>query len=303
MRSVDPAGLRAPALVRRVIGMAGSSDAIVLGGHAPADMVAAALLARRRRPPLVLLTECTWALSGKRAERARQRSIMRAVDGPHIAYSVGSTAERATFTRTWGVDPERVFYVPWFHYLSDEELAQPDLEGSGIFAGGDSYRDYPLLIEAVRGLPVEVTIAALRRSDAMWSALPANVTAVGVPHERFMALMREAATVATPLTPREDRSAGQATYLNAMALGKLAIVTETLGVRDYVEHGRTGLVLPPGDLASMRKALEWALDPANAAELAAIRARARDVARTRFGPEQYLANILGVVDARLASRG
>jgi glycosyltransferase involved in cell wall biosynthesis len=296
VRTFERAQRSPSALIRDLVRAATTAKAVVLSGHSTVDMAVAAMIARQRSRPWIVLTECTWALGDTAASRMRQRIVLRSVDGPHVRYCVGSTAERERFPRTWNVDPERVVYVPWFHYLSDEELRLDDRDGDGIFAGGDSYRDYGTLIESARSLPVQVTIAAHHRSAPLWSALPDNVTAASVPHERFVALMRASAIVVTPLVARDDRSAGQATYLNAMAMGKLTIVSETLGVRDYIEHGRTGLVLPPGDVGAMRDAVAWALDTASSNEVATIRARGREVARAQFGPERYLAKLNAVVD-------
>ena len=69
-----------------------------------------------------------------------------------------------------------------------------------------------------------------------------------------------------------------------MVLGKPVVVTDALGVRDYVEDRRTGLIVPPGDPAAMRAALDWLLDPANASEVRAMGERARAVASSASGP-------------------
>lgn len=62
------------------------------------------------------------------------------------------------------------------------------------------------------------------------------------------------------------RSAGQASYLNAIALGKPVVVTDAPGVRDYVDHRRTGLIVPPGDPIALREAVNWTLAPETLAE-------------------------------------
>jgi len=304
--TLDRSSMSRARLIRRLVAESRACGAVVLDGHATEDLLAAIAIARRRRPPWVIVTESTWALGDRWLDRTATRLALRALNGPHVRYCVGSTAERDRFPHTWGVRPEQVVFLPWTHYLSDAELALPDRDGAGIFSGGDSFRDYDVLLEACRTLAVPVSIAARRLSEEQRAALPPNVTAQTVSHERFMELMHAARVVAVPLIPREDRSAGQATYLNAMAMGKVAVVTEVLGVRDYVDHAQTGLIVPPHDPAAMRSALEWALDPANDDEVARMRSAAKTVARERFGPENYLAGILEVADALLAqgpSRG
>jgi glycosyltransferase involved in cell wall biosynthesis len=115
-----------------------------------------------------------------------------------------------------------------------------------------------------------------------------------LPHEQYVERLRRSPVVVVPLVPTANRSAGQTTYVNALAMGKLVVVTDCLGVRDYVEHRVTGLVVPPGDAQALREALAWAVDPANAAEVRAIRERARALAQERFRPDEYVASLLRV---------
>ncbi len=78
------------------------------------------------------------------------------------------------------------------------------------------------------------------------------------------------------------------------------VVPDVLGVRDYVEHGRTGLIVPPGDVRALHAALCWALDPRRRTEVREIGERARAVVRARFTADQYAANVLGVVERALS---
>jgi teichuronic acid biosynthesis glycosyltransferase TuaC len=54
--------------------------------------------------------------------------------------------------------------------------------------------------------------------------------------------------------------------LEALAAGRPVVATSVGGIPDVVEHGRTGLLVPPGDAAALRAALDEALsrrwDPA-----------------------------------------
>jgi glycosyltransferase involved in cell wall biosynthesis len=227
-------------------------------------------------------------------ERAASRIGLRAMEGPDVFYCVLSSAERELFPRTWRVDSRRVFFTPYHHTLRADELAQPAPDGYGVFAGGDSMRDYGPLIEAAQGVPADVTLATRDPSILRYPQLPPNVRAGPVPPGRFLEAMRAARVVVVPLIDGE-RSAGQQTYLNAMAMGKIVVATDTPGVRDYVTHGTTGLVVPPGDAVAMADALRWALEPANEAEAREMRARARDVVRDEFTPDRYVARVLGVV--------
>lgn len=273
-------------------------EAVVLDGSVGLrggylDLLAAAAV--RRRGPAVVIADCQWELGSSVVDRAAMQTGLRLVDAPNVTYCVLSTDEVSIFPRTWGVDPERVAFTPWPYVLREEELGATS-EGDGIFAGGDSLRDYGPLLEAAKDLRAPVTVAT-RREDASRDGLPANVELGALPHEQYVERLRRSPVVVVPLVPTANRSAGQTTYVNALAMGKLVVVTDCLGVRDYVEHRMTGLVVPPGDARALHEALAWAVDPANATEVRAIRERARALAQERFRPDEYVANLLRIAAA------
>jgi glycosyltransferase involved in cell wall biosynthesis len=84
-----------------------------------------------------------------------------------------------------------------------------------------------------------------------------------------------------------------------MAVGKLVVVTDGPGVRDYVEDCVTGLVVPPADASALADALSWCLDSVHADEHRAMRARARETALRRFSPDAYFERLREVVEATL----
>lgn len=294
-----------PALVRRIVSEAPGYDAVVLDASVGpserySDVLAAVALARRKAAPPVVLAECTWKLGSSVADRLACRAGARLLDTERSAYCVLSSAERDLFARTWGVDRERVFVTHYCITAPDEDLVPAEGLGHGVFSGGDAVRDYSTLLEVARGLDAPVTIASSRLDGA--DDLPPNVRAGRIPFEEFQRGTREARVIVLALEARDDRSAGQQTYLNAMALGKLVVVPDLIGVRDYIDDGETGLIVPPGDAAALRRALDWALDDANAERIREIGRAARAAALGRFGAERYVDAMLGVADAMIARR-
>jgi len=53
---------------------------------------------------------------------------------------------------------------------------------------------------------------------------------------------------------------GQTVLLEAMALARCCVVTDTPAMRDYVEDDETALLVPPGDPVALRDAIERAYD-------------------------------------------
>lgn len=298
---LDRGAMSRRALMTRLVRGARGRRALILDGSVgPSDLYIDlfAAIAIRRRPATarmpIVIGECQWKLGGSSFDRLTTRLGLRALDGPHVAYCVLTEWERGRFAETWGVDPERVFATPYCHTLSDADLAAPTSTEGPVFAGGNSLRDYGPLVAAAAEIEAPVALATKLLED---TPLPANVTAGPVPYERFFELLRNARAVVVPLADRDDRTAGQQTYLNAMALGKATIVTDSPGVREYVEDRRTGLVVPPGDPEALANALRWALDPANVDAVARMAAAAKETARTTFSPEHYAQSLLAVADA------
>lgn len=74
--------------------------------------------------------------------------------------------------------------------------------------------------------------------------------------------------------------------LEAMAAGKPVIATDAGGVRDVVVHGRTGLLVPPGNPAALAEAvIRLAMDREEAARLAA---EARERVRREYSLQAML---------------
>jgi hypothetical protein len=286
-----------PGYVRTVVRAAAEHDAVLLDGSIGArelysDLVIAGLIGRRARR--IVISDATWKRGGP-LDRMLMGVGVRWIDTPHTFYCVLSREELHTFPRNWGVDPARVVFTPFCFTLTEDELAMPTSGDGGVFAGGDSMRDYTPLLEVAPGLPARVTIASAsleRRSQG-------NLTVARVAHDEFNRLLRAAAVVVVPLA-RAERSAGQQTYLNAMALGKIVVVTDAPGVDDHIQDGVTGLVVPGGEPRALAEATSWALDPANAVKADAIRAAAREAAREQYSPDAYFQRIAEVAAGGLS---
>lgn len=300
---VDRRCLSLPKYLYRIVRAAPYFDVVAIVGSLGArdlyrDLVAAILLKLRQRKPKVLVMDATWekgsaslsALSGGRFSFARvAEAAIRALDGDHVHYAVLSTEEAATFASRWSVDPNRVHFIPFFYSLAEYTDA-PITQGGYIFSGGDSLRDYQLLLEATAGFEVPVRVASHWRAPAVWD----NVRIDAVSHEEFARLLLGSKMVVVPLRQAE-RSAGQQTYLNAMAVGKPVVVTDAAGVRDHVRDGVTGLVVPPTAQA-LRDAIEWILDPSNERDVEVMTDRARKEVRSRFSPAMYRRRVLSLCD-------
>jgi glycosyltransferase involved in cell wall biosynthesis len=234
----------------------------------------AGLLRRGSAPRLV-------ALNPVLVDRARSSALQRVTlqgyarcdrvlfftrPGLETAAALGLPRSRLRFV-LFGVRPRREQPSPPGHYF--------------LGAGRDS-RDWTTLAEAAKDLDREVVITG-----------PASLPEPGplrlgpqVSGEPFFALLEGSAAIVLPFS-RTDRSIGLLSILAAMSVGRPIVATQSAGVEDYVTE-ETGIVVPAGDAAALRRALLELSDPATASEMGRS---ALEAARTKFSLERFVREV------------
>jgi glycosyltransferase involved in cell wall biosynthesis len=308
---IEVNGLPVWKAVRNVVRAARTHDALILNGAARwpwryRDFIAALIIARRRRPPAVVFNDAIWDFTVRPLQRlfrgrdgllrALTRGIVKAFDGDHVVYCALAEDEKATFSERFDVPPERVV-VTYYPYTLFVEWNATD--GDYVFAGGDSRRDYSTVLEAARLMPERKFVIATRLK---LEDVPPNVDARATSPEEFVDLQAGAGAVVVALDASARCSAGQQSYLNAMLQAKPTVVTDAVGVREYVDDGVDAWVVPP-DGAALRDRLEWILDERNRAAVDAVREQAPKVVLGRFNPEQYWWAIRRAAEAAAARIG
>jgi hypothetical protein len=288
---------RSMVTVGRLLLLARRYDALVLDGSARRDQLAAALLRLRRGGPALVIADATWKVPlGAGAARGK-RAAMRLIDGERTTFCVLSRFEAESFARTWRLRRSRVRFTPWPVTRTPPEAPGEPAENGRVFAGGNSLRDYGPLIEAAGEIGAAVDIATTALGPASVRGYRSNVTVRPVAATEYETMLRAASVVVVPLEPRTDRSSGQTTYVNAMALGKAIVVTDAPGVRDYIEDGETGVVVPCGDTRAMASAVSSLL--ADGRRRRRLGERARRHASTELTMRGYAERLLSVVEEAL----
>lgn len=214
--------------------------------------------------------------------------------------------QQQLITDQLGYPADRIVLTP---FMVDSVFFAPDrvapVQGRRpmICSAGLEFRDYPTLIEAVRGLDVRVVLAAAspwskREDSSAGATLPQNVEVRRFTLDELRQLYADAALVVVPLHG-VDFQAGITTILEAMAMGKAVICTRTPGQTDTIVEGVTGRYVPPGDPRALRRAIEDLLaDPETAERLgAAARIWVEDHADIDVYVER-LGRVVGEVTAR-----
>lgn len=183
----------------------------------------------------------------------------------HFCHPMGRAVEAA-----WGLREGTVRRVT-MGVDADFYLAQPRAERPGVVVsiGDDRNRDHDLLLRAVErvhrgGVPVSLELATLQDIE-----VPEHL---GVVHRRRMEgairpLYQRSSVVAIAARPTAAGS-GLTVLMEAMASARPVVITANPGFEEYVEHGVTGLLVPPGDDAAFADAVASLLrDPEAAAEM------------------------------------
>jgi glycosyltransferase involved in cell wall biosynthesis len=246
-------------------------------GIAYGDGIANNLRARPWKAALLPLFLLSFALAARRA--ARDADVVHAHWLP--SGIAGLVARKPLVVQLWGTDVELAKRLPWVFRpvlrrarvvvcaskalaedaralgASDvrvipsgvdipESVGAPDEPPHVLYVGRLSeekgVRD---LADAARGLPLVVV-----GDGPLRHLLPQTVGFV--PHEELGTYYDRAAIVVVP----SRREGYGVTAREAMAYGRPVVATAVGGLRDAVEDGVTGLLVPPGDPGSLRQALE-----------------------------------------------
>lgn len=246
--------------------------------------VPAALVSRRP-----VFTGVIWA-----TEDVRSGVVVRALRRAAGVFTL-STAQLSVL-RGWGVqDPTYIamgvdasFFCPG----STHDRGSPTV----LSVGNDRHRDFDTVIAAHRALGSrEVGLRIVTRRPIV-ATHPTVTVLAALSHSELVAEYACAAVVAVGLRPNLHVS-GITTTLEAMACARPVVVTDTPGMRDYIDDGSTGLLVPAGNAGAMADAVDSLLEfPGEAAEMGR---RARAAVESNFSTEHQAQRLADWIRARL----
>lgn len=224
---------------------------------------------------------------------ALARFCLRSVD----VFVVHSRKEIATYAQWLRIPRERFVFVPLSIELRSGSVKRP--AEPFLLAMGSANRDYATLIEAVRPLGVRTIVVAGQHAVDSLHIPDCVELRSGLSRQECHSLAETAAISVVPIADATAAS-GQSTALEAMMFATCLIATRCAGLEDYVEDGRTGVLVPARDANALREAIRrlWA-DPAGRSEIGA-NARAFILSSCTFA--SVAPRMLQILD-RLASRG
>ncbi|MFZ0545820.1 MAG: glycosyltransferase family 4 protein [Candidatus Promineifilaceae bacterium] len=218
-----------------------------------------------------------------RGDRARHLMIAHLISVPkkmiffdrlglqsHVdVFFVYSSWQKRFIEERWQVPPERVVWTPFMvdaDFFSPAQAGKVDLklglknrDAPPLCAVGLEFRDYATLMTAVKDLDIQVVIAAAspwskRQDTTAEQEIPENVLVRRFSQFELRDLYAMCCFFVMPLYNVEFQ-AGVTAILEAMAMEKAVICSQTPGQTDVVVEGENGLYVPPEDPAALRKAI------------------------------------------------
>jgi glycosyltransferase involved in cell wall biosynthesis len=124
-----------------------------------------------------------------------------------------------------------------------------------IVAAGKSGRDYATLFAAMEGVAAELRVICDFAGVMPHIPAQARITVLDHCHGNdYLAELARADIVVLPLAVA-DISAGQMVMIQAKALGRPVVATDTPTLRDYAEPDVDAVLVPRGDVAALRAAI------------------------------------------------
>lgn len=164
-----------------------------------------------------------------------------------------------------GMDPDQIRVKPNFAHATTRR------HGPGqyfIYLGRLSReKGVRFLLEAWGGLDAPLLIAGDGPERALLErSAPSNVSFLGtVPPERGTELVREARCLILPSIWYEG---APRSIPEAYAAGVPVIASRIGGIPEFVDHGRSGFLIPPGDQSALRQAVTRLMHDETSSELA-----------------------------------
>lgn len=185
----------------------------------------------------------------------RQRVFAWAIaHGADGIVAISEAAEKALKARF----PHLADRIVCIREATDTEYFKPQegiKEKNVVLSVGNFGRDFDVVIEATKDLGVECRLATKLISSEKAKTLPSYVTVKRYGHDEMLRNYAEAKIAFVGIDPQDmyTDSVGTFALIEAMAMGKATILSDTKSAHSYAEHNVTGIMVPQHDPVALRK--------------------------------------------------
>jgi glycosyltransferase involved in cell wall biosynthesis len=169
-------------------------------------------------------------------------------------FIVHSTAELPSYSQYLQIPKEKFEFIhlhkPIMSITEEEELNTPFL-----LSMGTANRDYKTLFRAVEKLNYPLTVVT-PRNNLTDIEIPSCVTIKSNLSIQECRELVQKARLNIISIDNEQTGSGQVTIIEAMMYRKAVISTNTIGSRDYIDHGSTGLLYDSKSAEQLEQAIK-----------------------------------------------
>jgi glycosyltransferase involved in cell wall biosynthesis len=267
-QSIDPYRALKTLFLRR------NYDLVIVGQDGGAAILVMLRRLARFKPPILI-----WDLSPAARWPLRQRIqdfILPRIDGILAVHS----GQAPYIAKRWGshIPVSVVGYSIDTNFWHPRHNEPPE---HILSVGDDPGRDYPTLVAAMQGVVSDLII----RTRQTVPVDAAATTSIRLAADRldfvaYRGLFARSRFIVLPLKPHTLNASGITTLAEASAMGKPVIITDSDGVRDFLQPGENCLTVPAGDPDTLRAAMQRLLREPETCERLGRNAR-------RYAEEHY----------------
>ncbi len=228
----------------------------VLVSHGPRPALYAGNLAKIASPETPHLV---YSFNFTDLPNGKQRSLMTKAFQHPSKFATYSSVERKLYADYFDIPIEKIDMLHWAVHAPKVDLTEAPIEhGRYICALGSQGRDYATLFAAMKKLP-HIRLVLVANADSIDNlSIPDNVKIyTNIPLIQAQNILAHCELMVLPLRDNQV-PCGHVTIVSAMFFNKAIVVTNSLGVQDYIFDDKTGLFCEPknaDDLSEKIKSL------------------------------------------------
>ena len=168
---------------------------------------------------------------------------------------IQSRMEIDLYHRLFDIPIDTMTFRYWCMKTPEIEPAEPLMPGAYLSAIGGNARDYETLLAACKLAPEIPMVWVVRPENVAGLDIPPQVRVVmNIPYAQAMNYLYHSRATVVPLKDSQT-PCGHVTLVSAMFLKIPILITDSIGVVDYVFDGDNGLLCRPHDPADMARGM------------------------------------------------